>query len=446
MSMLDSVVSVQISRQTVFPSRVGFGTQMILAYHALVPVLAYYSSLAAVVAAGHSLTGRVYKLASAAFSQNPCPAQIAIGKRNNPTTQVVTLTPKVTTPGVVVSYVFTDKNGLSSTISHTNGSSETPTTIAAALNTALGAVIVGATSAAVSGVQTITSTTAGSFFDLSALPPLTVLAVKDISADPGVTADLTAIQALDSIGWYGFTLDNSSKAEILAAAAWCETTRHLHYCQSSDSEIADNTVTIDIASALKAAAYARTGLMYSQTELANGRAFALQAKLGTVIPGASTWEYQTIAGDTPDAIDDASLANIQAKNAAVYVTLAGVNITKNVKIADSEFVDLIPGTDKLYADIQFNVYNLFQMASNSGTKIPYTDPGIDQVKNQVANALTAGVDAGFLSSDPAPTVSAPKVATLPLSVINSRNLPGITFSATLAGAIHTTAITGVLIP
>lgn len=445
---LSDIVNVQITRATVFPTRVGFGVNMIVAYHTLTPNrVDYYSSLAGVVAAGFASPHPVYKAAVAAFSQNPSPTRFAVGKRLLPTTQVVTLQPIITTQGLHYPFNFVDKTGLVTAIDWTNGASESPTTIATGIQALLptgGST--GVTVTRSTDTITIASATAGAFFDLTGLPPLLQMKVKNTSADPGIATDLNAISAVDAQTWYAFTLESNSKAEILAAAAWAEATRHFHYAQCSDSEIADNAVTTDLMSGLKAAAYARTGLMFAQNRLNGFRAWGLAAHMSTITPGASTWEYQTIAGDTVDAIDDGSIAKLWAKGCATYTTIAGLNVTQNVKVGDGEFADLIPGTDKLFADIQFNVFADLAQASASGSKIAYTDKGVGQIVNDVSLALTAGVTAGFLSNNPAPTVSAPKVATIDAATKSSRNLPNVTFSATLSGAIHSTQIKGTLVP
>lgn len=440
---ISDVVNVSISRETVFPTRAGFGVPMLVAYHTATPnIVDFYTSLAG-VAADHAVTSPVYKAFAVAFSQNPSPAEVALGKRLLPPTMVVTLTPIITTQNLHYTFDFVDHLGATTHVDYTVGSSSTPTIIAAALATALSG-IVGASAVAASGVLTITASTAGQYFDLVNLPPLLQMSVKDTSADPGITSDLNGIAAVDNTTWYGFTLDHGGKAELLAAAAWCESTRHLHYGQSSDSEIANNGVSSDVASSLHAAAYARTGIMYSQIELLNYRAFGLMCRMFTTTPGASTWEYQTIAGDTVDTIDAGSQIKIKAKFCAVYTVLAGLNKTQNVVLSDNEFVDLVPGTDKLFADIQFYVFTGISQASDSGEKIPYNDQGIQSIVSMVWTPINQGIANGFLDADPAPIVSAPKAATIDPATKATRNLPGVTFSATLAGAIHSVKINGTL--
>ena len=75
-------------------------------------------------------------------------------------------------------------------------------------------------------------------------------------------------------------------------------------------------------------------------------------------------------------------------------------------------------------------------------KIPFTAPGIDAVKSAVKSALLAGVNAGGLAADPVPTVDAPTAAEIDSSYKNLRELPNVTFTCKLAGAIHNVDISG----
>lgn len=90
------------------------------------------------------------------------------------------------------------------------------------------------------------------------------------------------------------------------------------------------------------------------------------------------------------------------------------------------------------AEIQFRVYSIFV----NSNKIPFTDPGIDAVKSAVLSALAAGINAGGLAKSPAPVVSAPSAAEVDAATKANRELPNVTFTCTLAGAIHTADVAG----
>jgi hypothetical protein len=94
--------------------------------------------------------------------------------------------------------------------------------------------------------------------------------------------------------------------------------------------------------------------------------------------------------------------------------------------------------DWLYANIQEDVFALLQ----ANDKIPFTDIGIAQVQGAIQAVLGRGISVGGLSADPAPAVTVPAVADISTIDKAARNLTGIEFTATLAGAIHIVTITG----
>jgi hypothetical protein len=86
-------------------------------------------------------------------------------------------------------------------------------------------------------------------------------------------------------------------------------------------------------------------------------------------------------------------------------------------------------------------------------KIPYTDPGIALVENQMIASLKFGRDYGGIAPDqfddednlvPGFTSSVPKAMSLTASQRSSRKLIGCSFTARLAGAIHLVEIYGSL--
>jgi hypothetical protein len=72
-------------------------------------------------------------------------------------------------------------------------------------------------------------------------------------------------------------------------------------------------------------------------------------------------------------------------------------------------------------------------------KVPFTDEGIGLVAASVRAVLTAAVAAGVLASF---SLTVPRASAVSTANKTARNLPGVTFTGVLAGAIHTTAVTG----
>ena len=74
-----------------------------------------------------------------------------------------------------------------------------------------------------------------------------------------------------------------------------------------------------------------------------------------------------------------------------------------------------------------------------------TGAGNTLMLSAIRGALEAGVDVGLVQADSI-TVAAPEAADQSTTDRGNRHYPGITFGATLKGAIHTMAITGNLAP
>lgn len=85
--------------------------------------------------------------------------------------------------------------------------------------------------------------------------------------------------------------------------------------------------------------------------------------------------------------------------------------------------------------------SLFDLLVNQiGGKVPYTNSGLNLVRNVMKNVLNRFVDRGFITENY--TINIPDAADIPVADKNNRVLQGVTFEAELAGAIHTITISG----
>lgn len=167
---------------------------------------------------------------------------------------------------------------------------------------------------------------------------------------------------------------------------------------------------------------------------------AWQGRLFPTDPGSENWAFKTLSGVPADNITDSQIHAVENKNGSVYTTLFGINLTQFGKTPDGEWIDIIRGEDALTNALQVGVLAL--QANN--LKIPFTDAGIDMYRSVIIGALNSFVATGFLAASPAPFVSLPKVSQVSSTDKAARNLPLVSFSATLAGAINSTSISGVL--
>ena len=152
-----------------------------------------------------------------------------------------------------------------------------------------------------------------------------------------------------------------------------------------------------------------------------------------VSAGGTDWDaISELLGAQETAIED--------KGGNHYTRVGGINITQQGWSASGEFIDITRFIDWLEARIKERIY--FILANNP--KVPYTDSGADLAVGAIKAQLQQGIAAGGLADTPVPTVTAPKVADIdPIDKAN-RHFPDIEFTGTLAGAIHSLAITGTL--
>lgn len=432
MSNLDDLVKINISASTATPTKPGFGTILIAAQ--TVPAgftmrTRSFASLTEMTDFGFLVTNPAYLCAQKMKAQNPAITSFKIGKRANKCTQTLKLKCKSAVQGDT----YTVTIGTLS-ITYTVLAAATTTTVA----TAIAALIIGwGTVTTSTDTITITQTAAsGTLIDVKAWS--TNFEFTDTTPDPGLAADLAAIKAFDN-NWYGLALDSNSEAEVNVAALFVETEKKLFVPNSSDFGCEDVAVVTDVMSDIKGAAYARTGVLYSRSQLLSYSGAAWMAKQFTQNPGSDTWMFKTLAAITVDVLNDAGRAAILGKNGNCYTATSGINMTEQGKSGAGEYFDITRFVDWLRAEIQFRVFSA--LVNNS--KIPYTDEGVDLISSIIAGALKFGVERGGLVKG-STTVTFPLVADIDPATRATRSLAGGKFGGRLAGAIHTLDISGSL--
>lgn len=428
---LSDLITISITAETRTPTQEGFGTLLIAGFHTkYVERVKSYTGLAGLVSDGFATTDPIYKAAAVAFSQNPRPPVIKIGRRASAPSQSIRITPTVATEGFV--YRITVAG---TALTYTVLAAATTTTVATAIAALIDALAtVTATSAAAN--ITVTPQTANALVAIESWSP--ELTVQDLTADPGLAADLTAINAADP-DWYGLALDSNGKAEVLAAAAWAESNGKLFVAQSGDSDVLAAPTT-DVFGTLQASAYGRTVPIFHPSICAQWIAVGLMAQRFTAQPGSDTWMYKTVAGVAVyRALTSTERTNALAKAATIYETNAGVNVTVGGKVAGGEWVDVVRGLDWLRARLRESVFGVMI----STPKVPYTQSGIDTIGQAVSGVLDlAASPAVQLFDNGTQRVLVPKVSAIGATDKNNRRLPNVQWSGKLAGAIHLSDING----
>lgn len=427
---LNDIVNVNITRETASVSRAGFSTLNILGINkAFTGLIKFYASLAAVLE-DFRVTDLEYLAAAAAFAQSPAVTRLAISRRS--TTDVAT----VTVATVANSTAYTCRiNGV--TYSFTSDSNATNIEIAAGLVAAINAGSEPVTAAAVGdGTYTLTADVAGAAFSLKLDSRQTVAFVTD----EDIADDIAAISLIDDT-WYGLVYTDRTQSDVEDIAAYIETVKKYFVTASADADIIDqaaSTDTTSIAAVLKATGYARSAVFYHALAASQ---FVDAALLGVILPldpGSYTAAFKSLGGVTVDTLTETQKTNALAKNAGIYLENGGVNITREGKSAEGEFIDIMIFIDWIQARIQEGVYALLVAQK----KVPFTDAGIAAIQAEITAVLQLGVDRGGITTSPAFSVTVPLASAVSSADKAARTLSGVTFQATLTGAIHATQING----
>lgn len=174
---------------------------------------------------------------------------------------------------------------------------------------------------------------------------------------------------------------------------------------------------------------------------------AFAAKWLNYSSGSETAAFKTLAAVYPSRLTTTEMKAIEESNGSYFITVGNKNVSMNGKVAAGEWADIIRFRDWLKNDMQLRVVNLFMM----NAKVPYTDPGIALVQNQMMASLKAGQDAGGIAPEefdedgniiPGYQTSVPIAASLSAAEKASRKLKKCKFKARLAGAIHFAELKG----
>ena len=231
-----------------------------------------------------------------------------------------------------------------------------------------------------------------------------------------------------------------SEAITNAVAAYIESQAKIYVAVSGDDDILDALATTDLASDLASSNYARTALYYHPKphEYPNGGHLGVELPKD---PGSYTMKFKTLRGVETVTMTNTEKTVAASKRANTYTATSGISIVEEgVVSAAGEFIDITRFVDWLRARMQERIFaRLINL-----DKLPFTDDGIGVIESEVRGQLNDGIDVGGLAANPEPIVVVPKAAEVSFIDKAARRLTGVTFEATLAGAIHELVIQGVV--
>jgi len=264
---------------------------------------------------------------------------------------------------------------------------------------------------------------------------------------PGDKSWADALSAIrkENGDFYAVTTSARTMAEQQEIAGWVEANEKLYCIESGDPTITGKE-SGDIAAWIKLMNLDRS-FVFFHPDCAPGENGKITAEdpmpgvaaFGSILtfqPGSATWMFKDFKAVPTYALDTGEFNTASAKNAMLYCLVAGVPTTFWGKVGSGEYIDIIHGCDWLKARIQNKVFA--DLKKNK--KVPFNDTGIAIVTGALRSALQEGIDVAELLDDYDITV--PSKADVPEDERGKRNLPGVSFTAPVQGAIHTTKIRG----
>lgn len=279
--------------------------------------------------------------------------------------------------------------------------------------------------------------------------------------NPEVGSPIAAQDALDSLaaidpGFFGVMLSvehrDSSYAED--AAAWCQANDKVLFYSSNNADCKNGANTTNIMYLLKQAGYSNSCGLYSSAadEYPEVAAFGVLAT--TSYRGKNTvktLKFKDLVGITPENLSPTDLAGIKTNNGNVFYEVSGIRMMDDGRTASTNtWIDTIIATYALAEEIRVRVFGKLARVS---TKVPYTEPGMEELKAEVEGGLLQFKDNGFLADSldtNGDVVPAYGVSSLPVSGASqadksARIAPDIQFWAREAGAWHEGKISGTLV-
>ena len=176
-----------------------------------------------------------------------------------------------------------------------------------------------------------------------------LLSFEQNHSDPGLAADLSAVK-LENDSWYGVICPWSSRACVLAIAAWTESNDRLYLSELADTPVEMVADAIDIGAEastgkeFKVRGFARTAAIYHRATDAFAGA-ALMGKCFALNAGSETWKLKRLAGVPALRLDPTQKANLDAKNVNTFYDAGGVSISSEGKVSAGEWIDVVRGRD-----------------------------------------------------------------------------------------------------
>lgn len=266
-----------------------------------------------------------------------------------------------------------------------------------------------------------------------------VIAVYIRDAEASISAALTSLVQEHS-DWYGLLITEHDNTSLHEAGDWTLANKRIFFGGSSNISVLTDRNNIREAY-----------LLHTEPET-----FPEAAWVGLCLPqdiGSITWKWKKLSGIAASKFTLTELNQIRDGNAQTVTEQSGVIFTNEGITTGGEFIDVIQARDFVEARLREDLLAEFV---NNG-KISFDDAGFKKIEATLRARFDQcglqGIIAAAVSEEDMAlsdggkymyTVTVPTRAELMANDRAARNLTGVKFSFTIAGAIHTITINGII--
>lgn len=241
--------------------------------------------------------------------------------------------------------------------------------------------------------------------------------------------------------FYAITIESREKADLALVGTWANSNKKFFFGCSSD------ITALDSRNVDREAYLIHDNLPGDYPECALvGREIPKQ-------PGSNTYKWVQLSGQNASTYTSTQLNTIRTNNGQALQSQAGSIFTNDGKTTSGEFIDIIIGQDWVEDQLNIGLLGLFL----KNDKVSMDDVGIAQVEGVIRDVLKRAGDnkiiaravseADLLKSDDKIyiyQVTVPLRSAISTTDRANRDLTGVKFVYTTAGAIHKTTITGLI--
>ena len=403
------------------------------------------------LAAG-DLSSEIATVLNSAFAQRKRTGTLAVGRIDDVTAQQGNVTFGGTNP--TVGEIFTViVDGIS--FSYTALGAGTIADVVAALEAGLTPLLPDHSVADASPLLTINNDVGTN--------PSQILAITD-SATTTVAVNITtpatppgdevdAILAEDD-AWYMIATEWNTRGFQLAVAAWAETNKKPYMIQTADPQalVGPDATNQPITEAIKILDYDYSSANYYSVDAERFAYLWAVRKLATSPDTISVdWAYADLIGLTAPLQSLSQRTILDTANAGYFGGFFGNNVAFRGETGSGLTLENRVTIDWLEARIAEDVSAALLNASANDRKLPYSDPGFNNVRGIVQARLETGLSTSHLlvELDPlsgertSPTATVPRRSAVSAGDESAKNVP-VTFNATTANSIQQVSVTGYL--